>query len=110
MSDPSTQPVELDLLQGTGPLWGMASEDLNATLLGWKADEGVDEHSNPERDVLIVVLDGSALVIVDGNRHLLHGHDALLVPKGARRRITAGADGARYLSVHLRRGPLQIAS
>jgi hypothetical protein len=32
----------------------------------------------------------------------------MIIEKGRRRRITAGRDGVRYLSVHRRRPPLQI--
>jgi hypothetical protein len=32
----------------------------------------------------------------------------VIVKKGLSRRITAGAEGVRYLSVHRRRAPLQI--
>src|SRR6185312_474100 len=31
-----------------GPVWGQASDDLNATLLEWPADEGPAEHVNAE--------------------------------------------------------------
>ncbi len=86
----------------------MASEDLNATLLSWPPGSDVAEHVNSERDVLIVVLAGSGRAIVDGAGHPLLPDQALLIPKGARRAIHAGADGLRYLSVHRRRGPLQI--
>jgi len=41
--------------------------------------------------------------VVEGERHDVGAHHALLVPKGAARRIRAGPDGLRYLSVHLRR-------
>jgi hypothetical protein len=56
-----------DLLgpQGTGPLWGMASSDLNATLLAWPAGHELEEHANPERDVLLVVLEGGGRVRID---------------------------------------------
>ncbi len=93
---------------GTGPLWGMASADLNATLLSWPADHEVAEHVNAELDVLIVVLGGSGTAIVDGETHPLASGCALLVARGTSRRITAGGHGLRYLSVHRRRGPLQI--
>jgi hypothetical protein len=42
-----------------GPIWGAESQDLNATLLTWRAGSGSPEHVNAERDVLVVVLDGS---------------------------------------------------
>jgi hypothetical protein len=40
----------------------------------------------------------------------VHAGDALIVEKGRSRQITAGAEGVRYVSVHRRRAPLQIAS
>ena len=101
-------PVELDDLHGVGPVWGIASEDLNATVLCWGRGEGVAEHTNAERDVLMITIAGSGIVEIDGHEHPLHGHHACVVSKGARRRITAGANGLRYISVHQRRGPLQI--
>jgi hypothetical protein len=41
-----------DLLRpkGTGPLWGKASSDLNATLLVWPPGHEVAEHTNTELD------------------------------------------------------------
>jgi len=40
--------------------------------------------------------------------HALTAGCAFLVERGTRRGIRAGADGLRYLSIHRRRGPLQI--
>jgi quercetin dioxygenase-like cupin family protein len=101
----------VDLLgpEGIGPLWGMASEDLNATLLAWPAGHEPAEHTNTEVDVLVVVLEGSGTAIVDGQRHELAPGALLSIEKGSSRAIAAGSDGLRYLSVHRRRGPLQIA-
>lgn len=93
-----------------GPLWGLASEDLNATLLAWRSGRGTDEQVNSERDVLIFVVDGSATVTVGDTATELRPGRALIVEKGRRRSIAAGAHGVRYLSVHLRRPPLQIRS
>jgi uncharacterized cupin superfamily protein len=101
-------PVDLLGPSGTGPLWGMASTDLNATLLSWPAGHELAEHVNAELDVLIVVLGGSGTALVDGEHHALEAGCALLIARGATRRITAGDGGLRYLSVHRRRGPLQI--
>ena len=100
----------VDLLRGsgTGPLWGMASQDLNATLLAWPAGHEVAEHVNEELDVLIVVLGGHGTASVDGAAYHLAAGSAILLPRGTRRRIEAGVDGLRYLSVHRRRGPLQL--
>jgi quercetin dioxygenase-like cupin family protein len=95
---------------GQGPVWGAESEDLNATLLAWDAGSGPPEHVNTERDVLVAVLEGSATVTVDGRALQLAPGDAVIIDKGRARRITAGANGVRYLSVHLRRPRLQIGS
>lgn len=108
MSDEPSQPVDLSRAEGHGPVWGMASEDLNATLLSWGPGDGVADHVNAERDVLIVITEGFGFATIDGQEHPLHPHHALLIRKHAHRRIVAGAGGLRYLSVHRRRGPLQI--
>jgi mannose-6-phosphate isomerase-like protein (cupin superfamily) len=108
--DPRALEGVVDLLgsSGIGPLWGMASTDLNATLLAWPAGHEVAEHLNGELDVLVIVLDGRGSAIIDGETHDLTAGSALLIPRGTRRRITADEPGLRYLSVHRRRGPLQI--
>jgi quercetin dioxygenase-like cupin family protein len=103
------RPADLTAGTGSGPLWGMASADLNATLLAWPPGHELAEHVNDELDVLLVVVAGAATVTIDGEPHALAAPATLLVPRGARRAIRAGTDGARYLSVHRRRGRLQIA-
>jgi mannose-6-phosphate isomerase-like protein (cupin superfamily) len=93
-----------------GPVWGLASDDLNATLLAWDAGDGPPEQVNDERDVLIFVVDGAATVTIDGDVRELGRGDAVIVAKGSRRKVTAGRAGARYVSVHLRRPSLRIQS
>lgn len=95
-------------LSGTGPVWGLASSDLNATLLVWPAGQELSEHTNDERDVLLVVLEGHATVVVDGDDHALAAGNALLIEQGRSRSIRAGAEGVRYLSIHTRRHGVQI--
>jgi quercetin dioxygenase-like cupin family protein len=90
-------------------VWGAASEDLNATILVWPAGEGPAEHVNDSRDVLYVVVEGSATLSVDGEEQGLRAGEALIVAKGARRALVAGADGVRYATAHVRRGGLQIS-
>jgi mannose-6-phosphate isomerase-like protein (cupin superfamily) len=105
-----TDIVHLDEPQGRGPLWGTATADLNATLLAWPPGHEVAEHVNAERDVLLVVLAGDGAIELDGETVALGAHDALVVPAGSRRRIVAGDDGIRYLTAHLRREGLQVAT
>ena len=91
---------------GIGPLWGMQSDELNATLLEWPPGGGVAEHVNDELEVMLLVLAGSARVSLDGVEHELPAGSLLLVPRGCARSVAAGSDGVRYLSVHRRRAPL----
>jgi quercetin dioxygenase-like cupin family protein len=95
-------------LAGIGPLWGVASEDLNATLLSWPPGHVVEEHVNAELDVLLLVLDGSGEVTVDARDHAVGRGSAVLIEKGRARSVRAGASGIRYLSVHRRRAPLRL--
>ena len=89
-------------------LWGMASSDLNATLLVWPPGHELSEHTNIERDVLLIVLEGGGVATVEGHEHALEAGSVLLIEKGKSRSLRAGDSGVRYLSVHLRRGGLQI--
>jgi quercetin dioxygenase-like cupin family protein/hemerythrin-like domain-containing protein len=94
--------------KSSGAVEGRASDELNVTPLSWKAGSGPPEHVNKDRDVLVVVLDGSATLSIDGEeRELIRGEIAI-VAKGRRRRIVAGRAGVRYLSIHRRRPPPQI--
>ena len=110
---PATRPAAdapvVDLagtVRGPGPQWGMESADLNATLLAWPAGEGVAVHRNSECDVLVVVLEGSAAVRLDGADYEVFDDELVLLPRHSERSFTAGPGGVRYLSIHRRRGPL----
>ena len=101
----------MDLLDpaGTGPLWGMASTELNATLLAWPPGYEVVEDIPSALDVLLIVLEGGGVANVDCREHELRRGGVLLVERGCTRAIRAGHEGLRYLSVHRRRGPLPVA-
>jgi quercetin dioxygenase-like cupin family protein len=90
-----------------GPVWGTASEDLNATKLVWAAGEGPTSHV-ADRDVLYTVLEGTVTLSVDGTESTMAAGDAVIVEKGAQRSLVAGATGVAYLTAHVRRGGLQI--
>ena len=109
MTDVHPEDPVADLLspQGNGPLWGLASSDLNATLLAWPAGHSVVEHT-ADRDVLVIVLGGDGVVTIDRRAHTIGAGSALLIEKGRARTIRAGTGGIRYLTVHRRRGPLQL--
>lgn len=91
---------------GAGARWHLTGEgDLNANLVSFPAGAGVGEHRNDLLDVLIVGVDGSGEVVVDGAVHPLRPACAILVPRGALRSTRAGSEGFAYLTVHRRRTP-----
>jgi quercetin dioxygenase-like cupin family protein len=63
---------------------------------------------NEERDVLYLVVSGSATLTVDGEARELGAGEAEIVAKGASRALVAGANGVRYLTAHVRRGGLEL--
>jgi len=83
--------------------------DLNANLVVLAAGEQIAEHVNASLDVLVVVLSGVGTLTIDGHAVELRAHIAVVVPKGARRGITAGAQ-LRYMTVHVARPPMQIGA
>jgi len=87
----------------SGPQLGHESEDLNVTLLSWKAGEGVAPHVNEEVDVVLITVDGEGEATVDGQAFSLRVGQALLIPKGCERAIRCTGERFSYLSVHRRR-------
>jgi quercetin dioxygenase-like cupin family protein len=51
---------------------------------------------------------GAGTLTVDGHAHAVTACRAVIVPKGLAREISAGPEGMRYLSVHLRRPGIVI--
>ena len=68
------------------------------------------EHVNAERDVALVALAGGGTLVVDGAEHPFTAATLAIVPRGATRSLVAGPDGLRCLSLHRRRGGLEIES
>lgn len=89
-------------------MWGAESDELNATLLEWPPGDGPGETVS-KLDVVYAVVRGSILLTVDGEPRELSAGEAVIVPKGVPRRVVAGADGARYLTAHRRRGLLGLS-
>ncbi len=93
---------------GQGALGGMETQCLDRTLTAWPKGGGVADHTNCERDVLMIVMVGRALIEVDGRgQELAPGH-LLLILKDTTRRIEALYDRLVYLNVHKRRKPMTL--
>ena len=110
VASPRVSVVDLLAGDGRGPLWGDATDDLNLTLLAWPAGDGPPEHVNAERDVVVVVLEGSGTALLDGVEHDLRAGQAVVIPRGCQARGDGGQPKASATwPVHLRRGGLQIS-
>jgi quercetin dioxygenase-like cupin family protein len=81
-------------------LGSLASDDLNVNMLRFTGEEGIEEHVNPEVDVLLVVLDGEGSVTVDGFGALLAAGQAVIIPKGTVRSIRCAGASFAYLTCH----------
>ena len=93
-----------------GVVWTLeGSSELNANLVRFEMGGGVGEHVNDEVEVLIVGVSGSGSVKVNGEEHPVSNGIITFIPRGARRSTQATSGDFEYLSVHRRRGPLQIS-
>ncbi|MFJ6692086.1 hypothetical protein [Streptomyces sp. NPDC091294] len=93
-----------------GVLWKLAEpgRQLDANVVRLPAGGRVDTHTEPDLDVLLLVLDGTArLESADGEHPLCTGALTWL-PHGSTRAVLAGPDGVTYLTVHRRRPGLRI--
>jgi quercetin dioxygenase-like cupin family protein len=94
----------------SGARWRLAEpgRQLDANLIHLPARQRVDTHTEPDLDVVLVVVAGGGTVgTPDGEQTLAEGN-VVWLPHGSTRNITAGSDGLSYLTVHRRRAGLQI--
>jgi quercetin dioxygenase-like cupin family protein len=92
-----------------GVIWTLEeSSELNANLVRFGAGAGVAEHANDEVDVMFVGVSGHGAVRIDGVAYPLSDGTMVFVPRGARRDVLSASEDFAYLSIHRRRGPLQI--
>ena len=91
----------------TGPLWSRRTADLDLNVVAIAPDRPVAEHVNTERDVLLVALEGAGQILIDDVRHDFAAGQFLVVPKGARRSMSARTDRFAWLTCHLQRPPLR---
>lgn len=99
-------------LRAGGALWRLAESGrgLDANLLRLPPGRTIDEHTDLQLDVLLIVLEGGGQLRTETGAQELRPLCALWLPKGSRRSLAAGVDGMGYLSVHVRRPGLTIAS
>jgi quercetin dioxygenase-like cupin family protein len=60
-------------------------------------------------DVLLVGIDGTGVVEIDGRQYPVQPGQAVIIPKGSHRAVHCDADHFAYLSCHRRRSGLMPA-
>ncbi|MCR8671968.1 cupin domain-containing protein [Agrococcus sp. HG114] len=93
-----------------GAVWRLTEHErhLDANVIALPPGERIERHEGPAEDVLWHVLAGSGTLETDGEPVELRAGAIVWLPRGSRRQVTAGAGGLRYLSVHRRKGGLQV--
>jgi quercetin dioxygenase-like cupin family protein len=94
----------------SGARWTLAEpgRQLDANLIHLPAGQRVDTHTEPDLDVILIVVAGGGTVgAPDGDKALAEGN-VVWLPRGSTRNVSAGNNGLSYLTVHRRRAGLQI--
>lgn len=94
----------------TGVAWRLAEpgRQLDANVLNLPAGTRIDTHTEPDLDVLVVVIAGSGTMTTDDGPLPLTPGSVVWLPHGSTRALAAGSDGLSYLTAHRRRQGMQI--
>jgi quercetin dioxygenase-like cupin family protein len=93
-----------------GAMWKLteSGRQLDANLVRLPAHQCVETHAEPDLDVLLLVVAGHGTLGTSERTEPLVAGALFWLPHGSTRRLTAGADGLSYLTVHRRRPGMQI--
>lgn len=93
-----------------GARWTLAEpgRQLDANLVHLPPQQRIDTHTEPDLDVLVVVVAGAGLVSTPAGQQSIAEGNVVWLAHGSTRAITAGDDGLSYLTVHRRRPGMQI--
>ncbi|MFG1819365.1 hypothetical protein ACGFIF_36780 [Kribbella sp. NPDC049174] len=95
----------------SGARWTLAEpgRQLDANLVHLPAGQRVDTHTEPDLDVVLVVVAGRGTVGTPDGEEVLADGNIVWLPRGSTRSIAAGYAGLSYLTIHRRRPGLQIS-
>ena len=100
-------PVDLPRLvsraRGQRIAWTATSQDLNVNLIILERDERIEAHRNDEVDVLMIGIEGSGKIIIDGAASRVTPDTAIIVPRGSTRSVTVLRPPFAYLTCHRQR-------
>lgn len=96
--------------QAGGAIWSIAvrERDLDANVIELAPGDGIDDHTGPEVDVLVHVLEGDGRLRTELGDVALTPGAVVFLPRRSRRGFRAGDDGLRYLTVHRKREALVL--
>ncbi|GAA4284919.1 hypothetical protein GCM10022261_24500 [Brevibacterium daeguense] len=94
----------------TGAVWKLQARgrDLDSNIIALPPEGRIDAHRGPDNDVLIHVLTGSGTLSTEAEELELQPGDLLWMPRRSERQFTAGQDGLKYLTVHVKRQALTL--
>jgi quercetin dioxygenase-like cupin family protein len=81
---------------------------LDANIVHLTSYRGIDMHTGPELDVLILVLDGGGELLTDNGSVELTRGSLVWLPRLSRRGFQAHIEGLTYFTVHQKRPGLSI--
>ena len=87
--------------------WSVENQ-LQSNLVRLEPDAVVEEHTERELDVLLVVVDGEGTLHADGTEHRVAAPAVVVLPAGTRRAVVAGPAGLAYVTAHRRRTGMTI--
>ena len=95
-----------------GAVWSLRlrERDLDSNVVALPPHGEIGEHLGPDVDVLYHVVDGTGTIVTEGGDVAVAAGDVLWLPKRSQRRIVAGDDGVRYLTVHKHREGLPLTA
>lgn len=96
--------------EATGALWRLTEpgRQLDANLVHLPPGERVAPHTEPELDVLLLVVAGEGTLLGGEQAQPLAEGSLVWLPHGAQRGVVAGERGMSWLTVHRRRPGMRI--
>ena len=93
-----------------GSIWHLApaARELDSNIVALAAGAEIRAHDGPDLDVMFLVLAGSGELETELTTVILQPGEIVWLPKSSRRRILAGSEGLRYLTVHARKPTLNL--
>ena len=101
-----------DTDSSAGAVWKLAEpgRQLDANVVHLPANATVGTHTEPDLDVLFLVVAGSGTIDSPDGAQPLAAGNVFWLPHGSTRSLRAGESGLFYLTVHRRRAGMSIRS